>query len=121
MNKDYIQANYPVYPEIEIIEKAHTHPDVGERKIISFATTVRKEHEGKWYLWDHYKRQEFDPQEYEEGKVRFLKQMYKEVYFTIVLGVVQPEIRSFEGLVFSSDPNNENETDRLKNTYPHLK
>lgn len=112
-------ATFPIYPEVRINETIIKHHGKYTKQI-SFGTTLRKEFEGKFYYWDHYRAMIFRPKDYEIGKISFIADMYKEVYFTIVLGIVVPELQSMEGYIYRVDISTLNEEERIKNTYPHL-
>ena len=103
------------YPDIIVKESSI---DVG------VFTTLRKYHEGKWYLWEFVKKtyvEHLDRNQVIAEREHLLNQLHEEVYMTIILGVVQPELISHQGLIYRLDPNQESEEDRLKNRFPHLK
>lgn len=92
-----------IYPEIGLRESEHS---------LTISTTLRKEHNGKWYLWNFYKQWEL--QENIDSQ-KLIEQFHQEVYFTIILGVVQEDVTDMYGnLIFKEDENQVSEIDRIK-------
>lgn len=115
-----MKATFPIYPLVAIkeIEINEFHFPA---KQISFATTVRKEYEGKYYLWDICRKYIFSFSEYEKGKTDFLKNMYAETYNIIILGKIDTSlIYNLEPWknVFELDDDQTLEYDRLISLQP---
>jgi hypothetical protein len=94
-----------LYPQI--------HVEVGPLTIALY-TTLRKEHEGKWYLWRFIKT--CPVRIGHEKLIRDLSdKLHVEVYNSIVLGKISTELKYAENNkpVFELDPIQESETERL--------
>ena len=95
-----------IYPKIGLRESEHS---------LTISTTLRKEHNGKWYLWNFYKQWEL--QENIDSQ-KLIEQFHQEVYFTIILGIVQEDITDMYGnLIFKEDENQISEIDRIKKLF----
>ena len=93
-----------IYPEIEIRET---------EKTITFSTTLRKEYNGDWYLWNFFKKYEVIDQ---AEKLKYTALFHQEVYFTIVLGVIQDDVLDMYGnKMFTKDKDQISEKDRIIN------
>ena len=81
-------------------------------------TYLRKEHEGKWYLCQFYKK--FDnethaPHRWNERCLEEMCKMHLEVYLFLTLGIVDPKAKNtFNELFYELDENQEPESERLK-------
>lgn len=92
-----------IYPEIGLRESEHS---------LTISTTLRKEHNGKWYLWKFYKQWKLQEN---SDRQKLIEQFHQEVYFTIILGVVQEDVTDMYGnLIFKEDENQVSEIDRIK-------
>ena len=92
-----------IYPEIGLRESEHS---------LTISTTLRKEHNGKWYLWNFYKQWELQEN---TDRQKLIEQFHQEVYFTIILGVVQEDVTDMYGnLIFKEDEDQVSEIDRIK-------
>ena len=92
-----------IYPEIGLRESEHS---------LTISTTLRKEHNGKWYLWKFYKQWKLQEN---SDRQKLIGQFHQEVYFTIILGIVQEDITNMYGnLIFKEDENQISEIDRIK-------
>lgn len=80
---------YTIYPEVLVEES----PQGDWCRLTSY---LRKLHEGKYYLWKHKREYQFDshmlPYERDLTKTRELQIFHDNVYRTIVLGIVNPEL-----------------------------
>jgi len=105
--KDYkdtpMQNTY--YPKIEVIRNE-------DRMVL--ATVLRKEHEGKWYLWNFVKRfAKISPEQYSVQEEIDL--FHHEVYAAIIFGKVNTSLVFDDGRsVFEEDRNQISEADRIK-------
>lgn len=102
-----------IYPKIEIRDVVVFD---GENKYNSFSllTTLRKEHEGKWYMWNFFKNWHL-PVDDEKAKIRALEQFHSEVYFTIICGKVSENVTDMYGVpIFKKDVKQITEIDRIK-------
>ena len=83
-------------------------------------TYLRKEHQGKYYLWCI--RKDFEnPQEPWRWKEKICEvscQIHIEAYFSLINGIIDPFLRAgFDhSLIFELDENQESESERLKKT-----
>ena len=92
-----------IYPEIGLRESEHS---------LTISTTLRKEHNGKWYLWKFYKQWKLQEN---SDRQKLIGQFHQEVYFTIILGVVQEDVTDMYGnLIYKEDENQISEIDRIK-------
>ena len=92
-----------IYPKIDLRETEES---------LSILTTLRKEHNGKWYLWNFYKQWELQDN---SDRQKLIEQFHQEVYFTIILGIVQEDITDMYGnLICKEDENQISEIDRIK-------
>ena len=90
-----------IYPEIEVRRTG---------KEIKLLTTLRKQHNGRWYFWDFVQRC-YNLKDIGKAK----EVLHKEVYNAIVLGKVSESLTDAKGeLIFKEDPNQISETNRLK-------
>ena len=95
-----------IYPEIGLRESEHS---------LTISTTLRKEHNGKWYLWKFYKQWKLQEN---SDRQKLIGQFHQEVYFTIILGIVQEDITDMYGnLIFKEDKNQISEIDRIKKLF----
>jgi hypothetical protein len=96
-----------IYPSIEII--SHTIEGVGTT--MSFDTTLRKKHRGKWYLW---KINRIWSYKYDFDLNTPLKIFHAEVYNVIILGKINTSLVDMDGnKIFKLDPNQQSEEERL--------
>lgn len=94
-----------LYPEIEVVE-------IGNQLKIS--TTLRKEYEGKWYLWN-FIRMLLKERDCEGIKTKEIASLHKEVYYILICGHVAPQLVDYKGEpLFKEDPNQKPETERIK-------
>ena len=92
-----------IYPKIGLRESEHS---------LTISTTLRKEHNGKWYLWKFYKQWKLQEN---SDRQKLIGQFHQEVYFTIILGIVQEDITDMYGnLIYKEDENQISEIDRIK-------
>ena len=92
-----------IYPKIGLRESEHS---------LTISTTLRKEHNGKWYLWKFYKQWKLQEN---SDRQKLIGQFHQEVYFTIILGIVQEDITDMYGnLIFKEDENQISEIARIK-------
>jgi hypothetical protein len=93
------------YPKIEVIRNE-------DRLVLS--TVLRKEHDGKWYLWNFVKRfAKISPSN--ESIQREIDLFHHEVYAVIIRGKVNPSLVFDDGRsVFEEDRNQISEADRIK-------
>ena len=99
-----------IYPDIHIEENG---------SYIKLSTTLRKYHEGKWYLWRHIKSFTGITQ---ENKAKFIIHFNKEVYNSLILGIVDPTCMLplyYNELAYPEDSNQESEQERLMKLQPH--
>jgi hypothetical protein len=102
------------YPEVVITEQ-----EVGKHKFMRLETTLRKEHNGRWFLWDFVREftvplVENDPNNW---KVDALNLFHTDVYRAIVLGEISETFTDSWGeLVFKEDPSQISERDRILKT-----
>ena len=95
-----------IYPKIDLRETD---------KSLAILTTLRKEHNGKWYLWNFYKQWKLQEN---SDRQKLIGQFHQEVYFTIILGIVQEDITDMYGnLIFKEDENQISEIDRIKKLF----
>lgn len=95
-----------IYPKIGLRESEHS---------LTISTTLRKEHNGKWYLWKFYKQWKLQEN---SDRQKLIEQFHQEVYFTIILGIVQEDITDMYGnLIFKEDENQISEIDRIKKLF----
>lgn len=102
-----------IYPKIEIRDFIVV---VGENKYnsLTLLTTLRKEYEGKWYMWEFFKTWHL-PVDDEKAKIQALEIFHSEVYFTIICGKVSKTLTDMYGQsVFKEDVSQISEIDRLK-------
>jgi hypothetical protein len=93
-----------LYPEIEVVE-------IGNQLKIS--TTLRKEHEGKWYLWN-FVRMLLKERDCEGIKTKEIASFHKEVYYILICGHVAPQLVDYKGdPLFKEDISQKPETQRL--------
>ena len=99
-----------IYPKIGLRESEHS---------LTISTTLRKEHNGKWYLWNFYKQWELQEN---TDRQKLIEQFHQEVYFTVILGVVQEDVTDMYGnLIFKEDENQISEIDRIKRLFKYPK
>ena len=99
-----------IYPKIGLRESEHS---------LTISTTLRKEHNGKWYLWNFYKQWELQEN---TDRQKLIEQFHQEVYFTIILGVVQEDVTDMYGnLIYKEDENQISEIDRIKRLFKYPK
>ena len=95
-----------IYPKIDLRESEHS---------LTISATLRKEHNGKWYLWKFYKQWKLQEN---SDRQKLIGQFHQEVYFTIILGIVQEDITNMYGnLIFKEDENQISEIDRIKKLF----
>lgn len=93
-----------IYPKIELRETSTS---------LAILTTLRKKHNGKWYLWEFFKKWEFI--EGEGNTIRYIELFHQEVYFTIILGKVDKKaVRPGGEPIFRLDEIQISEEERLK-------
>ena len=99
-----------IYPKIDLRESEHS---------LIISTILRKEHNGKWYLWNFYKQWELQEN---ADRQKLIEQFHQEVYFTVILGVVQEDITDMYGnLIYKEDENQISEIDRIKKLFKYPK
>ena len=99
-----------IYPKIDLRESEHS---------LTISTTLRKEHNGKWYLWNFYKQWKLQEN---TDRQKLIEQFHQEVYFTVILGVVQEDITDMYGnLIYKEDENQISEIDRIKRLFKYPK
>jgi len=111
--KNLITMGKSIYPRIEIRDVVVID---GENKYNSFTvlTTLRKEHEGKWYMWEFFKNWHL-PVGDEKAKIQALENFHSEVYFAIVCGKVSESVTDMYGQpIFKEDVRQVSEIDRIK-------
>lgn len=97
MNGAYLQV---IYPKV-LTTKGHD---------ITVSTTLRMEHEGKWYLCN-FIQSHSNP---ETPESILLDRLHKEVYKMQHIGKVGPDlVNIFEEKVFKLDDNQESEVERI--------
>jgi len=119
-----MKPTYPLYPQVLI----STDKDrmFGESKfaLLGFATTIRKEHEGKHYFWDYKQTQTVEPQHKQKALIPFLTTCYMEVYKIMQISIVQVGMINGNSMnphpQYRPDDNTDTERARLIKTY-HLK
>ena len=112
-NDANIKMEKSIYPKTEIRDVVVID---GENKYNSFTvlTTLRKEHEGKWYMWEFFKNWRL-PFDNEKAKIQALEQFHSEVYFTIVCGKISESLTDMYGQpIFKEDVRQISEIDRIK-------
>jgi hypothetical protein len=101
------------YPKVEMKDFAVV---VHGKKYTSLtlSTTLRKKHNGKWYLWEFFKKHHL-PFNDEASKIQALNRFHSEVYFTVVCGKVSVNSVDHQGQkVFKEDTSQISESDRIK-------
>ena len=101
-----------IYPKIDLRESEHS---------LTISTTLRKEHNGKWYLWNFYKQWELQEN---TDRQKLIEQFHQEVYFTVILGVVQEDVTDmyiYGNLIYKEDENQISEIDRIKRLFKYPK
>lgn len=90
----------PIFPDIDIYQ---------EKGLVEMRTTLRKEFEGKWYLWNFYRKIEG------VSLQQCLNVMIHEIYITILIGIPDPKITLSDGTpLFELDDDQRSEEERLR-------
>ena len=108
-----IKMEKSIYPKVEIRDAVVVD---GENKYnaLTLLTTLRKEHEGKWYMWEFFKNWHL-PVDDEKAKIQALEQFHSEVYFAIICGKVSESLTDMYGQpIFKEDVRQISEIDRIK-------
>lgn len=102
-----------IYPKIEIRDVVVVD---GENKYnaLTLLTTLRKEHEGKWYMCEFFKNWQL-PVDDEKAKIQAIEQFHSEIYFAIVCGKVSEKLTDVYGQpILKEDVRQITEIDRIK-------
>ena len=98
--------NEAIYPDVKISE---THNG------ITISTTVRKQHQGKWYKWRHLQMAYSTDDLY---KRKMLARLHEAVYQTIILGKIDPSLMAYDNEpIFIEDTDQRSEEERLYEKY----
>jgi len=105
-----------IYPEIEIQD--HKIPK-GKFlwTLYELRTILRKQHEGKWYLQLFISTYEWDGEQLEIKKIEALKEFYRVIYLHLICGKINPDLLVCETAAYPLDNNQQDETQRLYNSY----
>ena len=102
-----------IYPKIEIRDAIVVDSENKYNSLTLF-TTLRKEHEGKWYMWEFFKNWHL-PFGDEKAKIQALENFHSEVYFAIICGIVSEKLTDMYGHpIFKEDTRQISEVDRIK-------
>lgn len=87
--------------------------------LITLKTSLRKQHDGVWYLWDIVKYHQFT---ISPISIDFMSQIindfHKQAYLALVLGKIDKSVLDFNGQpCFSEDEDQRSEEERLILTY----
>lgn len=104
------QEHKYIYPAMR-----STIKDNGKEIALTVETSLRKEHEGKWYLWKFWKKCVYKNYDELIAHTPIVRDMtHREVYHAIILGKINLQIKDGDGFsIFDLDPNQEPETERL--------
>lgn len=101
----WLKEHSPIYPKVLL-----KHTDTEE---IIATTLIRKEHEGKWYLWHLVQRAVVPIGENAEG---LMERVMLHAYNILILGKVNLKCRHLSGEpMFELDPSQTPEVERLAN------
>ena len=110
---------FPKYPEIEVWRQ--DSPFDYNKQEEYFGTTIRKQHEGVWYLQDVYFSYRLDPSNIHGTRAWAWQAFQIELYKAMVLGKVDPTLTRKNGfkeqLLFTVDPDQSTEQERLTKQY----
>ena len=103
---------FPKYPEIKVWSQNNEE---------YFATTIRKLHEGMWYLQAVFLAYKLDPNNIQASSILAWQAFQRELYKAVILGRVDPNIIR-RGLVgeeplYTIDPDQSTEEERVIKTY----
>lgn len=90
---------YPIYPDFQVLSNDGA---------ITIKSTIRKNHDGKWFLWDVIERT--------SGMILepVLKRFMMSCYLVILFGSVNEIVADSDGVpIFELDANQESEEERL--------
>ena len=111
--KHLLKMEKSIYPKVEI-RNAVVVDGGNKYNALTLLTTLRKEHEGKWYMWKFFKNWHL-PVDDEKAKIQALENFHSEVYFAIVCGKVSENLTDMYGQpIFKEDVRQISEIDRIK-------
>jgi hypothetical protein len=102
-----------IYPEVKITERLK---ESGKNKynVLTLETTLRKECEGRWYLWEFFGSWDLPVSDIEQ-KIQAIEKFHREVYFVIICGEIsKTALNAKRELFFKEDKDQITEVDRIK-------
>jgi hypothetical protein len=106
---------FPYYPQFKVASIKATFPFEGS---ITVATTLRKKHKGKYYLWNFLECHYFglnDNENIELFEQQLKNAIHHNVYLTTHLGIVDRKMRNHFGeRMYRKDINQQPEDERLR-------
>ena len=103
-----------IYPEIQI----EMMPDALGKSGVRLSSTLRKEHEGQWYLVEFQRDTRWDASKTHLGSIaQALLRFNLEVYTMMHIGQVDLNLNDDDNPVFVLDEDQRPETERLLDTY----
>jgi hypothetical protein len=101
------------YPKIDVRDVVVKDGDA-EYNAFALSTTLRKEHNGKWYMWNFFKNWRL-PVNDEKAKLNAIDVFHHEVYHTIILGIISENSTDiYEQPILKEDTDQRSESERVK-------
>jgi len=108
-----MKPTYPIYPNV-LFKTTEKIDGSIKYSLLSFATTLRIKHEGKYYFQYHKRTHLVETEHLCWMQGNFLIECYQQVYKQMIFGVIRPDFIGTDGEPYNPpDDNQQTEAERM--------